>query len=73
VEEGVIHFCVPNLPAVVARTSTHAFNNAAWPYIQAIVRLGVDAALEAHPALARGVNTRDGQLVNIALQTDEVR
>src|SRR5512139_1624542 len=33
VEEGIIHFCVPNLPAVVARTATHAFNNAAWPYV----------------------------------------
>ncbi len=73
VEEGMIHFCVPNLPSVVARTATHAFNNAAWPYIQAIARMGTGAALEAHPALARGVNTRDGQIVNPALLAGEVK
>ncbi len=72
VEEGIIHYCVPNLPAVVARTATHAFNNAAWPYIQAVARLGIDAALEADPALARGVNTRHGQIVNPALLQNEV-
>jgi alanine dehydrogenase len=73
VEEGVIHFCVPNLPAVVARTATHAFNNAAWPYIQAVTKLGVDAALESQPALARGVNTRAGKIVNPALLAGGVR
>jgi alanine dehydrogenase len=71
-DEGVIHCCVPNLPSVVARTATHAFNNAAWPYIQALTRLGLDGALEAHPALARGVNLRDGQILNPALQASEV-
>ncbi|NTU62135.1 MAG: alanine dehydrogenase, partial [Chloroflexi bacterium] len=73
VEEGILHFCVPNLPSVVARTVTHAFNNAAWPYIQAITRLGIDAALEVHPALARGVNTRRGEIVNPALHAIEVK
>ncbi len=73
IEEGVIHFCVPNLPAVVARTATHAFNNAAWPYIQAVTKLGVEAALESQPALARGVNTRAGKIVNPALSVGEVR
>ena len=73
VEENVIHYCVPNMTAVVARTTTHAFNNAAWPYIQAITRLGVAAALEAYPALARGVNTRGGEIVNPALHPSEVQ
>lgn len=72
VEENVQHYCVPNMPAVVARTSTHAFNNAAWPYVQAVVQLGLDAALEKYPALARGVATRDGQIVNPALRLSEV-
>jgi alanine dehydrogenase len=72
VEEGITHFCVPNLPSVVARTATHSFNNAAWPYIQAITRLGVDAALEAYPALARGLNTRDGEIINPALRINGV-
>jgi alanine dehydrogenase len=73
VEEGVIHCCVPNFPSLVARTATHAFNNAAWPYIQTIARLGIDAALETIPALARGVNTRGGAIVNPALRIIEVQ
>ena len=40
IEEDVIHYCVPNMTGVVARTTTHAFNNAAWPYIQQIARAG---------------------------------
>ena len=72
-DEGVIHYCVPNLPSVVARTATHAFNNAAWPYIQAITRMGLTAALGAYPALKRGVNIHDGQIVNSVLQLGEVR
>jgi alanine dehydrogenase len=73
VEEGIIHCCIPNLPAVVARTATHAFNNAAWPYIQTLTRLGIDAALAATPALVRGINTRHGEIINPALRTNEVK
>ncbi|HET7375327.1 MAG TPA: alanine dehydrogenase [Anaerolineae bacterium] len=65
--EDVIHYCVPNMTAVTARTATHAFNNAAWPYIQAIARSGLETALADHPELARGVNTRDGQIVSQTL------
>ena len=72
-DEGVIHCCVPNMPSVVARTATHAFNNAAWPYIQAITRMGLPAALAAYPALARGVTMRDGRITNAALLTGEVQ
>jgi alanine dehydrogenase len=61
-EEGILHCCIPNLPGVVARTATHAFLNAAWPYIQAIANLGVEAALENNPALARGIATHAGKL-----------
>jgi alanine dehydrogenase len=64
---------VPNLPAVIARTATHAFNNAAWPYIQSIARLGIEEALIADAALARGVNTRHGSIVNPALLAGEVQ
>lgn len=70
VVEDILHYCVPNMTAVVARTATHAFNNAAWPYIQAIARHGLDAALQAKEELARGVNTRAGQIVNPALLTE---
>nr|HID14349.1 alanine dehydrogenase [Anaerolineae bacterium] len=64
IEEGVVHFCVPNAPGILPRTSTHAFNNAAWPYIRHIAEVGLEQALEALPALARGVAIRDGRIVN---------
>lgn len=67
VEENVIHYGVPNMTSVVARTATHAFNNAAWPFIQEIVYHGLDAALASSAALRRGVATRAGQIVNPAL------
>ena len=52
IEENVIHYCVPNMTGVVARTTTHAFNNAAWPYIQQIAqtRPGRRARGRAGPA-----------------------
>lgn len=64
IEEGVIHCCVPNLPGVVARTATYAFLNAAWPYIHAIATHGVEAAIDSHPALRRGVVTHAGQMAD---------
>lgn len=65
VEEGIRHFCVPNMSSAVARTSTHALMNAAWSYLRAIADHGLNAALDLDPALAAGVNLRDGKLVNL--------
>ncbi|MBN1179108.1 MAG: alanine dehydrogenase [Anaerolineae bacterium] len=67
VQEGVIHFCVPNAPGVLPRTSTHAFNNAAWPYIRHIAEAGLEQALVDMSALARGVVLRNGQIINDVL------
>jgi alanine dehydrogenase len=67
VEENVIHYCVPNMAGVVGRTATHALGNATWPLVQQIVLNGLQGALEANPALTRGVATRDGNIVNQAL------
>lgn len=67
IEEGVVHFCVPNVPGAVPRTATHAFNNAVWPYLRHIAETGLEQALEEMPALARGVATKDGHVVNEAL------
>ncbi len=67
IEEHVIHYCVPNMTSVVARTATHAFNNAAWPFIQDIALRGLDAALATSPALKRGVALHKGHVVNPAL------
>jgi alanine dehydrogenase len=68
VEEGILHYCVPNLSGVLARTATHAFNNAAWPHILRIVQMGLDEALRSDLALARGVATRDGKILHDALK-----
>lgn len=55
VEEEIIHYCVPNIPSIVARTSTYAFLNAAFPYIFEIANKGVTEAIRENPALKRGV------------------
>jgi alanine dehydrogenase len=69
VEEDVIHYCVPNMSGVVARTATHAYLNAAWPYIQKLASEGTQTAIDHDPALMRGVMIHDGQVVNENLTT----
>ncbi len=66
-EEGVVHFCVPNVPGAVPRTATHAFNNAIWPYIRGIAKIGLDEAVAEMPGLASGVVTREGSITNESL------
>jgi alanine dehydrogenase len=65
IEEGVVHYCVPNMPGVVARTATYGFVNAAIDYILEIADLGVDQAIEKDPAIRAGVNTYKGELRNL--------
>ncbi|HYJ32699.1 MAG TPA: alanine dehydrogenase [Candidatus Binatia bacterium] len=60
VREGVVHFCVPNIPALVPRTATAALSNIILPYLAEIARLGPDRVLHDDPVLARGVYTHDG-------------
>jgi alanine dehydrogenase len=62
VEEGIIHYCVPNIPGVVARTSVHAFMNSAMPYITEITNLGVDGAIAKDAAIACALNTYKGEV-----------
>ena len=61
-EHGVIHYAVPNMPALVGRTSTLGLTQATEPYVAMLVQKGVARALAEHKGLARGVNTRDGQI-----------
>ncbi len=68
VEEEVVHFCVPNVPGAVPRTSTHTFNNAAWPYIQLLTQLGSATAFAQEDALGRAVVLRNGDVVEPKLQ-----
>jgi alanine dehydrogenase len=63
IEENMLHYCVPNMPGVLGRTATHALNNATWPLVQQVAAQGVAAAMQANPALARGVATHAGNIV----------
>lgn len=64
IEEDIVHYCVDNVPGAVPRTSTHAFNNAAWPYIQSLLELGPATAFAQEPGLANAVVLRNGDVVN---------
>ncbi len=66
VEFGVVHYCVPNMPGVVARTATNGFVNVALPYILDIVNLGLDDAIKKNPAIEFGVNTYKGELRHLS-------
>ncbi|MGO4536947.1 alanine dehydrogenase [Leifsonia sp. 2MCAF36] len=61
-------YCVANMPGSVARTSTVALTNATLPYVLGIAGRGVKAALASDPALARGLNVRDGAVRNDAVK-----
>jgi alanine dehydrogenase len=65
VEEGIIHYCVPNMPSVVARTATYAYLNAAYPYILEMCNRGVDAAILNNPALERGISAYRGSIKHV--------
>jgi alanine dehydrogenase len=60
--DGVIHYCVANMPGAVPITSTKALTNVTLPYVEAIANHGLAAAIAQDPALARGVNVLDGSL-----------
>ena len=62
VEEGVIHYCVANMPGAYARTSTQALTNVTLPYVQLLATAGLNGACERHPELIGGVNAHDGAL-----------
>ncbi|MDH3237347.1 MAG: alanine dehydrogenase [Deltaproteobacteria bacterium] len=62
VEEGVVHYCVSNMPAAVSRTSTVALTKATLPYVRAIARRGVLDALRKDSGLRAGLNTFRGQV-----------
>ena len=62
-QHDVIHYCVPNMPALVPRTSTFALTNTTLPYIERIAAVGVDEALRTDPSVALGANVWRGELV----------
>ena len=66
VEEGVVHYCVANMPGAVPRTSTFALTNATLPFVAALAARGTDA-LHADPHLLAGLNVHRGQVVHPAV------
>lgn len=70
VVDGVVHYCVANMPGVVPRTATHALNNATLPFVLAIADLGLVEALRRDPDLANGLNVHAGKIVHPAVARD---
>jgi alanine dehydrogenase len=73
VVDGVVHYCVTNMPAAVPHTSTLALNNATFPYVLKLARLGARAAIAEDKGIAEGVNTFDGHLTYAAVATAQQR
>jgi alanine dehydrogenase len=67
VQHGVTHYCVPNIPASVARTASHALNNSILPWILQVARMGMDEALRKYPCLKKGTYLYHGRSTSKAL------
>jgi alanine dehydrogenase len=70
VEEGVVHYCVTNMPGAVARTSAVALNNATLPFALALADRGWRRALSDDPHLRNGLNAARGRLTQAAVARD---
>ncbi len=62
VVDGVLHYCVANMPGIVPRTSTVALTNSTLPYLLRLASQGVEEAVRADAGLAKGVNLSDGKI-----------
>jgi alanine dehydrogenase len=67
IEEGVVHYCVTNMPGAVPRTSTLALTNATLPYVAEIAAKGYEKAMKENAEIARGINLIRGNIVNKAV------
>jgi alanine dehydrogenase len=63
-DEGVVHYCVTNMPGAVARTSTMALNNVTLPYVKALAAVGWQQAFAADEGFAKGLNVHEGRLLH---------
>jgi len=62
VEEGVLHYCVANMPGAYARTATQALTNVTYPYVEVLADYGLAEACSRRPALRDGINVMQGQV-----------
>ena len=67
IEDGVVHYCVTNIPGAVARTSTFALTNATLPFVQALAHKGWHQAMQDDPHLADGLNVLGGKITHPAV------
>jgi len=68
--DGIVHYCVANMPGAVARTSTFALTNATLPYVRMLADLGMERAFLQDPGFARGLNIQAGKIVHEAVARD---
>ncbi|MGH8265453.1 MAG: alanine dehydrogenase, partial [Steroidobacteraceae bacterium] len=68
--DGVIHYCVTNMPGAVPRTSTFALTNATLPYVRSLADFGWQKALARDAGLARGLNVHEGHITHEAVAHD---
>lgn len=73
VVDGVVHYCVTNMPAAVPYTSTLALTNATFPYVMKLAKLGAQAAIREDKGIAEGVNTYNGTLTYEAVASAQKR
>jgi alanine dehydrogenase len=71
--DGVVHYCVANMPGAVPRTSTIALTNATLPYTRMLASMGFEKAVRVNPGLAEGVNVYQGQITYQAVATSQSR
>ena len=63
--DGVVHYCVANMPGAVARTSAAALNNATLPFVLLLADKGAEAAMRVDPHLRHGLNVYQGKVTNL--------
>jgi len=73
VEEGVVHFCVPNIPAQVPRSATAALASAALPYVRSIAGSGLLQAARTDAGLTAGIQVHDGRVTSATVAADTGR
>jgi alanine dehydrogenase len=71
--EGVVHYCVTNMPAAVPHTSTLALTNATFPYVLKLAQMGPNAAIKADQSIREGVNTFKGHVTYAAVAESQNR
>jgi alanine dehydrogenase len=71
--DGVLHYCVSNMPAAVPYTSTFALTNATFPYLLELANKGLERACAEHPGLREGVNTYNGYVTHAGVAESQGR